>query len=389
MQFKAFQNIFSKSVVTPLFVMILIAISAHAVLAKDCTTSDFPMDESHWDIAQDVRFLEFEGCSAMELKGSFMEPGTATLKGVTFQDGIIEFDMWIEYKNAMFTGLRLRYDEPNDSCEYVYFRPSSNHQYDAFQYYPHYKKEMTWQLYGQHQRALDLPIGNWFHFKIEVHGRTMACTYANQPYPFFFTDRLTSGSNSGLIQFISSSEVYIANMKVTSCEPLQLKAWDASLWDLDPRYISTWKVSSPVALKDDETHTTLEQFEASQDRLSIHAEDQGLINFTRYLDQPARNSAVLAEVVIESNDDQTKKLSFGYSDRMDLFLNGECIFQGDNSFRSENAKMRSRVHLGNDTVQLPLKTGKNILQAIVYERSGGWGMITQLSDLEGISCLAE
>jgi len=77
----------------------------------------------------------------------------------------------------------------------------------------------------------------------------------------------------------------------------------------------------------------------------------------------------------------------GYSDRIDLYLNGELVFSGDNTFMSEHAKMRSRVHLGNDFAELRLTPGSNQLQAIVYERAGGWGMIMQLSDLYGIKVI--
>ena len=352
---------------------------------KCCRPNVIPLDAEDWNTQRDVTFLDFDGRPTIALKGSFMEPGLAEIEGVDFTDGMIEFDMWIEYENAIFTGIQFRLDEAAHKWEYVYFRPGANHQYNAFQYYPHYKKEMTWQLYGQHQRAVDLPVGDWFHLRIEVKGRSMACTLNDQSYPFFFTDRLLSGSDRGSIRFVSSSEVYISNVVVTPSTQATLKPFNPTRWDLEPRYLTTWWVSQPIVLEQDELQVGLERFDSDSEWIAIHAEDQGLISFTRYIDQPGPNSAVLAQCKIESESEQKKWLSFGYSDRMDVFLNGELIFSGDNSYRTPTSKMRSRVHQANDGVELNLKKGENLLQTIVYERSGGWGMITQLSDIEGIS----
>ena len=364
-------------------------ICAVSTLNAGSDTKWIPLDAEHWETQRDVQFVSVHGREAMGLKGSFQEPGLATVEGLEFTDGTIEFDMWIEFENAIFTGLAFRVNEGQHMWEHVYFRPDANNQYNAFQYYPHYRKEGVWQLYGQHQRAVDLPIGEWFHFKIEVRGRTMACTFDDQEFPFFFTDRLSSGSDSGGIRFESSSEVYVSNFSVVQREPLALKPLDPCQWDLDPRYLSTWWVSEPIALENDETQVGLDRFDPESGWKALHAEDQGLISFTRYLEQPSSNSAVLAQTKLESESEQKKRLSLGYSDRIDIYLNGELIFNGDNTYRTDTAKMRSRVHLANDGVELNLKKGVNTLQTIVYECFGGWGMIAQLSDLEGISVIQE
>jgi len=356
----------------------------HGACPSEADARIIPMEASHWETMRDVRFLEYEGQNAMGLRGSFQEPGVATLVGPDFTDGKIEFDMWIEYENAMFAGIQFRWDEAHERGEYVYLRPGANHDYNTFQYYPHFKKESVWQLYGQHQRALDLPLGDWFHFRIEVHGRSMACFIDEQTQPFFFTDRLGSGSDQGRVCFISSSEVYVANMKVIPSEAQELAPLKVGCWDLGAGYLATWNAYQPILLKPDEMQVSLERFENSSDAVSIQAEERGLINFNRTFDFSGWNSAVLAEVEIHSDVAQRKQLSFGYSDRIDLYLNGQLVFSGDNTYRAESAKMRSRVHLGNDHVELSFMEGKNTLQAIVYERSGGWGMIAKLSDFKGL-----
>jgi len=366
----------------------LACIGLTSTSAEDMMSSCYiPADPGHWNTENDVEFVEFQGRHAIKLQGGFHDPGMATLKDLEISDGTIEFDMWIEFEHSLFAGLRFRLDDAREKCEYIYFRPQANNQYNAFQYYPHYKKDLVWQLHGQHQRAVDLPVGDWFHFQIDLQGRTMTCTFDDDAYPFFYTDHLTSGSDQGLIQFISSSQVYVSNIKLCPQEQEPLTPLEVRRWDLDPRYLDTWKVCAPLILNEGEERVTPDHFQSMHDDLVIQAEDQGMISFTRYIDQPAWHSAVLATVDIEAEAACTKTISMGYSDRIDLYLNGELVFSGDNTFMSEHAKMRSRVHLGNDFAELRLTPGSNQLQAIVYERAGGWGMIMQLSDLYGIKVI--
>jgi len=346
-----------------------------------------PLDEDHWEFERDAQFVTKDGVDTIHLNGSMYDPGVATIKGLDFQDGSIEFDMWIDdYEHAAFVGLQIRYDEATERWEDVYFRPDSNHQYDAFQYFPRYAKvNDPWELYGEYQRALDFPCGEWFHFKIDLKGYTMTCTFGDQDYPFFVTDRLSCGSEHGAIRFVSSSDVYLKDVHIKPRKARKMPAFDPVKMNLDPRYLTKWKVSQAIPLEDGDMSLDLERFAVSTEWKELYAEDKGMINFTRNIEMPSKNCAVLAQVPLFSDSEQTKKLRIGYSDRMDLYLNGELVYSGDNTFMTENARMRGRLHEGKDTVALHLKQGENIIQAIVYERFGGWAMIARLSNNEGVS----
>ncbi len=347
-------------------------------------TKSVLLTPEYWEIERDVEFVEHEGRQAIQLKGSFSEPGIAKIKSLQFTDGIIEFDMWIEFNGAMFTGIDFRIPESRENFEFIYFRPRSNNQYDAFQYYPHYNHESTWQLYGQHQRQVNLPEKGWFHFKMEVKGSSLACYIHEQEQPFFYTTKMGSGSSSGEVQFVSSSETYISNLKITEWEPTPTKKFNPVAWGLSDSYLTSWTVSSTIALENDEKTVELDSFDPSKKQVVIKAEEQGLISFTRYIDKPADHCALLASTTLVSDKEQVKQLKIAYSDRMDLYLNGELVFRGDNTFRSASAKLRSRVHLGNDSVELKLRAGENKLEAIVYELFGGWALVARLENSEGI-----
>ena len=76
---------------------------------------------------------------------------------------------------------------------------------------------------------------------------------------------------------------------------------------------------------------------------------------------------------------QIKKLEFGYSDKVSIFLNRRILFTGDSSFRSRDPLFLGVAGL-NDAVYLPLQKGENELLLIVSESMGGWGFISRLTD---------
>lgn len=354
-----------------------------AMMDPGSMTKSVWMNPAHWNTQNAVSFVDFEGRKSLQMKGTFQKGGIAEVKDFEFTDGTIEFDMWIVFEKAMFAGLEFRYNDAQEASEYIYFRPASNNQKNAFQYSPHYNGESAWQLYGHHQRKVDLPQGEWFHVKIEVKGQQMACFIHNQEFPFFYTDNLDSGSKSGSIRFDASSEYYVSNLKIVQSTSTCEWEFNPADQDLDPAYLTTWSVSKPVSLQKDQKKLSLDAFSFSNDSI-ITAEDRGLISFTRYYKNKGGHSALLAERTFTSDIEQNKKLDLGYSDRIDLYLNGELVFEGDNTYRTKSSKMGSRVHLGNDTVELKLTKGENILQAIVYERFGGQGMIAKFKNLQGI-----
>ena len=86
---------------------------------------------------------------------------------------------------------------------------------------------------------------------------------------------------------------------------------------------------------------------------------------------------LLAKTEIQVDSDELKKLNFGYSDEVSIFLNGSVLFRGNSEFRRRDPLFTGVVGL-NDAVFLPLKKGKNELLLMVTETFGGWGFICQL-----------
>jgi hypothetical protein len=86
---------------------------------------------------------------------------------------------------------------------------------------------------------------------------------------------------------------------------------------------------------------------------------------------------VYARTNIDSDREQVKRLSIGYSDDVSVFLNGKILYRG----RSAHGFL-GIMNPENDTVYLPLRKGSNELVLAVSELGGGWGFICRLSEME-------
>ncbi len=94
---------------------------------------------------------------------------------------------------------------------------------------------------------------------------------------------------------------------------------------------------------------------------------------------------MFARVIIHSDRAQTAKLNYGFSDRASLFLNGQLLFTGNNTYRSRSLRYLGVMTLNNDAIYLNLREGENELVFAVSEAFGGWGLIARLGDIRGVS----
>ena len=84
-----------------------------------------------------------------------------------------------------------------------------------------------------------------------------------------------------------------------------------------------------------------------------------------------------------ANGDRTALVKFGYSDRVQVFLNGERLFVGNNAWRSRDYRYLGTItrHVA---VPLNLRDGENTLTFAVSETFGGWGVTAALEEADGV-----
>ena len=86
---------------------------------------------------------------------------------------------------------------------------------------------------------------------------------------------------------------------------------------------------------------------------------------------------VVARTVIHADRAEIRRLNFGYSDDLTIFLNGRPLYTGRNGYQ---ARYPSNLGLmtSDDAVYLPLRAGDNELLLAVAEVFGGWGLSARL-----------
>jgi len=146
--------------------------------------------------------------------------------------------------------------------------------------------------------------------------------------------------------------------------------------------LTDWDISQPIApprINRDLSPYEQELGEVEWQR--VIADRSGLVDVARFLeDQPQLPQCVLARTAITVEKPERRKLLFGYSDEISVFLNGELLFRGDSAFRVRDSEFMGVVGL-NDAVALDLNKGKNELLFVVTESFGGWGFMARTESL--------
>ncbi|SEM91723.1 hypothetical protein SAMN04488505_10740 [Chitinophaga rupis] len=315
----------------------------------------------------------------------FLKAGDIYLKDVGFLDGTIEYDINFP-KERNFPGCYFRMQDTAE-LEIFYVRPHQSGNPDATQYTPFFNGEAGWQLYhGKgYSEAFDLKFDFWHHVKIDVHGLQAEIYIDDMQTPLMKVTELKRAPKAGGIGLSSGgAPVHYANLQYTlrpavASSPAPIPANGTG------GLITRWQVSNVVssslfekkyqltpAIKQGLTWTTQQ------------TEPSGIINFSRFGRLTKTENAVVARISIESGLEQTKTLSFGFSDFVTVYLNGQALYAGADPFMSRDYRFLGSIGFF-DKVFLPLKKGTNELWFVVAENFGGWGLQAKFDDMEKIS----
>ncbi len=97
----------------------------------------------------------------------------------------------------------------------------------------------------------------------------------------------------------------------------------------------------------------------------------------------------LVRVFVDASRAGTRRLDFGFSDFVTVFLNGRALFSGDNSYSFDAPRRLGLISIDQGTVYLPLNSGRNELVFAVSEVFGGWGLMARFEDMGGLRVTAD
>jgi hypothetical protein len=339
-----------------------------------------PFTSELWKFeTKDYRLEEYLGKQSIWIKEN-----NATLPSVTFENGIIEYDLAFPQARC-FIGVMFRMQDDNNFEEF-YLRPHQSGNPDANQYTPVYNEVAGWQLYYGEGYGAPIPytFNTWMHIKLLISGNFMEVYLNDMNAPVLFSElkRPVGKGYLGLRSFLG--ENHFANFAYTPMEKVALKGTPKPKSPPAQGTITQWQVSTPMPEKSLEKITSLESFKKTGPSWKTAAtEDTGTLNLASVVSYSRENNTVFARIIVTSEKDQVKKLSFGFSDRVRVYLNDTLLFYGEDNYRSRDYRFLGTIGYF-DAVYLNLKKGSNELIMAVSETQGGWGVKAKFEDVEGI-----
>ncbi len=95
-------------------------------------------------------------------------------------------------------------------------------------------------------------------------------------------------------------------------------------------------------------------------------------------------NTVLARAVVRSTRAQTKRLEFGFSDRVVVYHDRRALYRGNDTYRSRDYRFLGGIGYF-DSVYLRLVEGDNEVVVAVSEDFGGWGVQARFPDADGLA----
>jgi hypothetical protein len=370
--------------VNKLFVSTLTILFSMNALGATAPRIAVPFTEANWQITTAENRGEFRFEDKAGQEAVFLQSGRLDLKNVEFETGTIEFDILTQGERG-FGGIRWHVQPGDDSFEEFYIRPHMSGNPDANQYTPTFNGVAGWQLYfGPHYSTpVSYKFDEWMHIKVVV-AEKQAEVYIDSDKPVLFVDDLRGKFGSGGLTLSANfSPFYFANFSYQAEEKPVLKGTPVDREKLPQNLVRQFAVSTPVPEALVAEVSSLPRGKIPVNWIPVEVETNGVANLAREAARSKDANTVFARIIIHSERDQVKKLRFGYSDRVRVFLGDQALYAGDNGYMTRDYRYLGTVGLF-DQLYLPLKAGSNELYFAVSESFGGWGIMAAFEDMDGI-----
>ena len=357
-------------------------------IARGAQPVSIVMTADRWQTKENAEFLRQLGFYDGLMR---LNSGNAVLKGITFGDGTIEFDVNTVGRGA--PGIAFR-QQDEDNFELLYLRPDP--ACPAFraciQYAPQTHGVLLWDLFPQYQTRAPLRENGWNHIRMVVSGRRMNVFVNDAPSPTLQVGRLEGDAMKGGLRL--QGPATFANMIITpdSVDGLSPEPAGDPLEE-DRGLVRHWRLSASSALPNGKEPRYNEMPGTAQEWKSIATERNGLVNLSREygrpLPQPNRSVAWL-KTTIASDAKQTKKVEIGWTRELWVFVNGKLVYADKNLFEQDGARKTpdGRCSLENGAFPLPLEAGDNEVAIALANEFFGWGLMLRLADPEGVPLTA-
>lgn len=358
-------------------------------LAPAAAQKAVPMQVSAWELnGNNADFISHLGVPALRIDDGGQDATGSNIvmvKDLQFANGTIEYDAALA-ANTRFTSIHFRRKDAANS-EHFYLRanavddPNVN---SAVQYAAVLNDVNTWDISNEYQSNATIRAGSWNHVKIVVRNGQFLAYVNDMETPALYVPIMDGNWTSGGVGF--DGNVFLANLTITPDATPGLSSGPG----IDPvhndaRYLRNWQVTQPEQLPAGTEPITLPDDGTAWSGIS--AERHGLVNLSRKFGATPRGSRrmVWLKTTITAREAVTRRLDFGFSDEVYVYLNGKPLYVDKNLYNTPGMKApRGRCSIENSRFDLPLQTGENEVLIGVTNFFFGWGIVARLEDGGGL-----
>ena len=346
------------------------------------------IDDSDWLFTDGASIVDFD-----DQKAILLTRGKLTNTDLDFHEGIIEFDMYSEGERS-FVYVYFR-EQSSALSEVLYLRTHKSNSPDTLQYSPVIQRRSAWQLYHGKKgtAAANLPAKTWVRVKLEIKGSLLSVWVGDNLDPVMHEILLTGITSSGGISFrgnippVSDANysAYIRNIQITPKTYAHERTSEAVFADEGTIPIQrVWM--SPIFAADKSPIVALPEEARAEDWRLVHAQYDNVFELLRWREIPTdvRSWAAAMNFTLDSPTEQLCELMLGYSDAITLHVNGLPTAFANASYRYADNRQQGVLHADQMRVFVPLKAGKNTVQAIVADSFGGWGFQATMKGCDGV-----
>ncbi len=350
-----------------------------------------PFSDGHWELrGEQTAFETVDGRETLRLT-----TGWAFRRDVRLQDGSIDLDVQVTRRRS-FVYLTFRMVSDKE-FEDLYLRPHKSGLPDALQYAPVFQGQSAWQLFHGPggTAAVELEPGVWTHLRLVLKGAQAAVFVGDMAKPALVIPRLGRAPQPGYLAlrgFLPAGvpgEGPIARYANVSIDP-EAVPFDFSTVPAppgeEPGAVRAWRVSRAVAAGEGDPAQLPEALLRGETQV-VEAEPGGRVVLHHYVQMPGGGNAVSAAARVQVHAEQAglRRFDLGFSDAATVFLNGQPLYHGDDSYRFDNPRREGLMHFGQAALYLPLRAGDNELVVVVSDGFGGWGLMGRFADSRGLT----
>jgi hypothetical protein len=335
------------------------------------------MSKLHWSLTDDLHHFDlgksgaqlemWNGQEVLKLRG-FHTDLVLLLEEIHLESFRLQAEVAAPGPNG-FIGLAFGTRDAKN-YELVYISPTEDPAVKNIQYDPIMNGSSTWQIYNgpAYQAFAPFPVGQWTKFALEVQPHSVAVYVGDEAAtPQLVVSSLQHGRSNSRVGFWGNMPGYIRNFSVDEIAPHPAAETTTDFRKLAAdSFVTHWQVSEPFMPNEQE------EYRGGWKEAAV--EENGCLNVNRLYSAGNKGSAVLAKCTFALEEATDSVISFGFSDRLRMWVNDREVYQGLTKWDPPHSDGRIRP----DHEQIPIRwsAGENTILAEITNLEGmfGWGL---------------